>query len=46
MKDATEDERQEATRNWFGFLATLVKIVEDQEKNGAGRSDNGDEAQS
>ena len=31
MPEASEEERAEATRRWFGFLQTLVRIVEDQE---------------
>lgn len=30
MPEASEEERAEATRRWFGFLQTLVRIVEDR----------------
>lgn len=32
MPDASEEERIEATRRWFGFLQVLVRIVEDRER--------------
>ena len=32
MPEASEEERAEATRRWFGFLQTLVRIVEDRER--------------
>ena len=32
MENATEEERREATIHWYGFLNTLIKIVEDREK--------------
>lgn len=31
MKDAAEEERIEATRHWFGFLETLLKIAREIE---------------
>lgn len=33
MPEASEEERAEATRRWFGFLQTLVRIVEDRERD-------------
>lgn len=32
MPEAAEEVRIEATRRWFGFLQTLVRIVEDRER--------------
>lgn len=32
MPEASEEERAESTRRWFGFLGTLVRIVEDRER--------------
>lgn len=32
MADATPEERAEATRHWFGFLLTLLWIVEEQDR--------------
>ena len=32
MPEASEEERAEATRRWFGFLQTLMRIVEDRER--------------
>jgi hypothetical protein len=32
MADASEEEKREATRHWFGFLGTLLRIAEDEER--------------
>jgi uncharacterized protein YbgA (DUF1722 family) len=31
MKDASEEEKAEATLHWFGFLRTLMKIAREEE---------------
>lgn len=31
MKDASEEEKAEATRHWFGFLRTLMRIAREEE---------------
>lgn len=38
MKDASEEEKAEATRNWFGFLELLVHMVEEAERRKAADS--------
>jgi len=44
MPEASEKERAEATRRWFGFLGTLVRIVEDRERDlGDSRESEGDD---
>lgn len=34
MADCTEEERREATRHWFSFLHTMMKIVDELEADG------------
>jgi len=31
MKDASEEEKAEATRHWFGFLRALMRIAREEE---------------